>query len=88
MIGAPAGSVTLGDTLSAFHAGKSKIFGVSGKDRSAVSLAGQVGKAFWFSTDSGDFVTSAYYYEEYPEWVREWNGLRKAGKHAGTSWTP
>jgi len=36
--------------------GKSKIFGVSVKDRGAVSMAGHAGKAFWFSKKSGDFV--------------------------------
>jgi hypothetical protein len=52
---------TLSDTLSAFTAGAAKIFGVSGKDRSAVAMAGKTGKAFWYSTNNGDFVTSDYY---------------------------
>ncbi|UCH49858.1 MAG: alkaline phosphatase family protein [Betaproteobacteria bacterium] len=77
---------TLADTLSAYYAGRSKVFGVSGKDRSAVSMAGHTGKAFWFSTDNGDFVTSKYYYEAYPDWVRRWNGQRQAEKYAGTEW--
>ena len=37
---------TLADTLAAHTAGASKIYSVSGKDRSAVAMAGQVGKAF------------------------------------------
>jgi len=37
---------TLGDGLAAFYGGRAKIFGVSGKDRSAVSMAGHTGKAF------------------------------------------
>ena len=69
-----------GDTLSAYFAGKSKVFGVSAKDRSAVAMAGQTGKAFWFSTDNGDFITSRYYYDKYPGWVQEWNNQRKAEK--------
>lgn len=77
---------TLSDTLSAYYAGQSKVYGISGKDRGAVSMAGHVGKAFWFSTDSGDFVTSKYYYDDYPEWVMEWNGQRKAADYAGKSW--
>jgi predicted AlkP superfamily pyrophosphatase or phosphodiesterase len=77
---------TLGDTLSAYYAGRSKVFGVSGKDRSAVSMAGHTGKAFWFSTDNGDFVTSKYYYDAYPNWVRRWNDQRRAEKYAGTEW--
>ncbi|GMR18584.1 MAG: alkaline phosphatase family protein [Gammaproteobacteria bacterium] len=77
---------TLADTLAAFTVGKSKIFGVSGKDRSAVAMAGHVGKAFWFSTDNGDFLTSRYYYERYPDWVSDWNKQRKAEKYADTEW--
>jgi predicted AlkP superfamily pyrophosphatase or phosphodiesterase len=77
---------TFGDGLAAYYGGRSKIFGVSGKDRSAVAMAGQTGKAFWFSTDNGDFITSSYYYDDYPDWARRWNGQRKPEKYAGTEW--
>ena len=78
---------TLTDTLSAYHAGKSKIFAVSGKDRGAVPMAGRHGKAFWFSTDTTDFVTSKYYYDEYPKWAADWNAQRYGEKrYAGTEW--
>ena len=78
---------TFADKLLAYSAGQSKVFGISGKDRSAVALAGRGGKAFWMSTDSGDFVTSGWYYAAYPAWVAEWNAQRKAADHAGTQWT-
>jgi predicted AlkP superfamily pyrophosphatase or phosphodiesterase len=77
---------TFGDGLAAYYGGQSKIFGVSGKDRSAVSMAGHVGKAFWYSTNTGDFVTSTYYYKDYPAWVEKWNAQRKAEGYAGKSW--
>lgn len=77
---------TFADGLSAFFSGKSKIFGVSGKDRSAVAMAGKTGKAFWYSTNNGDFVSSLYYYDKYPDWTKAWNGQRKAEKYAGTKW--
>lgn len=77
---------TLGDKLLSFTAGKSRVFAVSGKDRSAVAMAGKGGKAFWMSTDSGDFVTSAWYYDVYPDWVGHWNAARKASRYAGTEW--
>jgi predicted AlkP superfamily pyrophosphatase or phosphodiesterase len=77
---------TLGDGLAAYYGGHSKIFAVSGKDRSAVAMAGQTGKAFWFSTDNGDFITSRWYYDAYPEWASSWNGQRKAEEYAGTEW--
>ena len=79
-------SSTFSDELAAHFAGKSKIFGVSVKDRGAVSLAGQAGKAFWFSKASGEFVTSTYYYDAYPQWVKDWNAAKLAQVYAGTSW--
>lgn len=79
-------AATFSDGLAAYYSGRSKIFGVSGKDRSAVAMAGHVGKAFWYSTDTGDMVTSKYYYDDYPQWASDWNALRKAEKYADTSW--
>ncbi len=78
---------TFSDGLAVYYGGRSKIFGVSGKDRAAVSMAGHVGKAFWYSTNTGDFVTSTYYYDTYPEWVSQWNLQRKAEGYAGKSWS-
>jgi predicted AlkP superfamily pyrophosphatase or phosphodiesterase len=78
---------TFGDELWIHTAGKSRIFGVSGKDRSAVAMAGHVGKAFWFSTDTGDFQTSEYYFNTYPDWVAEWNSKDQASNISGQSWS-
>jgi predicted AlkP superfamily pyrophosphatase or phosphodiesterase len=77
---------TFSDTLVSAGGGQVKNFAVSGKDRGAVSMAGQTGKAFWYSTDTGDFQSSSYYYETYPRWVEAWNGLRKAESNGGRSW--
>ena len=77
---------TLSDELALHTAGRAKIFGVSVKDRGAVSMAGHAGKAFWFSKQSGEFVTSRFYYENYPEWVVAWNATRPAERYAGKSW--
>lgn len=52
---------------------KGRAFGVSLKDRSAITLAGHAGKAFWFDTTNGGFVTSSYYYTQYPQWVKRWD---------------
>ena len=77
---------TFADKLKAYTGGKAKIFAVAGKDRGAVALAGKAGKAFWVSTNSGDFITSAYYYDSYPEWVTTWNAQRKAEALADKQW--
>jgi len=77
---------TISDEIFKSSAGQAKIYGVSGKDRSAVAMAGHTGKAFWYSADNGDFVTSKYYYNDYPDWVNDWNGQRMAENMAGYSW--
>ncbi|MFQ5643998.1 MAG: alkaline phosphatase family protein [Thiogranum sp.] len=77
---------TFSDELAIHFAGRSKIFAVSVKDRSAVSMAGHAGKAFWFSRASGKFVTSSYYYDEYPAWVNAWNAKKPASAYAGKRW--
>jgi len=78
---------TFGDELSLNTAGHSKVFGVSVKDRGAISMAGHAGKAFWFSKQAGQFVTSKYYYDSYPDWVVRWNSEKPAYKYAGQSWS-
>jgi len=65
---------TLGDWLDRADA-ESKVFAVSGKDRSAIVLGGQHPEgAFWLG-DAGAvaFTTSRYYAAELPGWVAEWN---------------
>lgn len=62
---------TLSDELVMAKTGKA--FGVSLKDRSAITLAGHAGKAFWFDKENGGFVTSKHYYSSYPLWVESWN---------------
>lgn len=77
---------TTGDELALNTAGRAKVFAVSIKDRGAVSMAGHAGKAFWFSKATGEFVTSNYYYDAYPEWVNKWNADKPANAYAGKAW--
>ncbi len=77
---------TFGDELSMQTAGGAKVFGVSVKDRGAVSMAGHTGKAFWFSKSVAQFVTSSYYYDKYPDWVVQWNAKELPQGYSDTSW--
>ncbi|MDF1851562.1 MAG: alkaline phosphatase family protein [Verrucomicrobiales bacterium] len=80
-------SSTFSDELAIHTAGGAKIFGVSVKDRGAVSMAGHAGKAFWFSKSAGEFVSSNFYYEEYPDWVEKWNAQQyPAKRYGGKTW--
>ena len=78
---------TLADKMSSATGGRAKVFAVSNKDRSAVAMGGQKGKAFWMSTDTGDYGTTEYYYYKYPDWVSAWNGERQAEHLASTTWS-
>ena len=78
---------TFGDELTLKLGGNAKVFGVSVKDRGAISMAGHTGKAFWFSKSSGEFITSSFYYDTVPQWVAEWNAEKPTAKYEGASWT-
>ncbi len=77
---------TFSDELAIHYAGQSKIFAVSVKDRGAVSMAGHAGKAFWFSKSKGQFVSSSYYYDQYPQWVNDWNQANPAARYSNQHW--
>jgi predicted AlkP superfamily pyrophosphatase or phosphodiesterase len=79
-------TTTFSDELASLTGGKAKIFGVSVKDRGAVSMAGHTGKAFWFSKATNQFVTSSYYYDEYPQWVVDWNAKKFPEGYADAAW--
>jgi len=77
---------TLGDELVVNNGGRSRVFSISVKDRGAILPGGHAGKAFWFSKSSGNFVTSTYYYDDYPPWVKQWNATKPADAFKGKSW--
>lgn len=79
-------SSTFGDELVLASGGKSRVFSVSLKDRSAIILGGRLGKAYWYSKTDGAFVTSSYYHEAEPEWMRRWNDSKPAERFRDTVW--
>jgi arylsulfatase A-like enzyme len=79
---------TLSDEIYISQAGKAKIFGVSQKDRGAVFLAGHFGKAFWMDDDSIKFVSSEYYYDKEPGFLKKFNAEIKEDNYPGYGWKP
>jgi len=70
---------TLGDELKLATEGKARVFGVSLKDRAAVLPSGFAGDAaYWIEPKSGAWVTSTYYRNELPRWVKDFNSTRPA----------
>jgi len=79
-------ATTIGDEMVVHNGGRSRVFSVSVKDRGAILPGGHAGKAFWFSKSSGTFVTSTYYYDDYPQWVKQWNAANPADAYRNQSW--
>ncbi len=70
---------TIGDELKLATQGKSRVFGLSLKDRAAILPAGFSGDgAYWIDPKSGAWVTSTYYRNELPRWVQDFNAERPA----------
>jgi predicted AlkP superfamily pyrophosphatase or phosphodiesterase len=70
---------TIGDELKLATQGKSRVFGVSLKDRAAILPAGFSGDAaYWIDAKSGAWVTSTYYRNELPHWVQDFNANQPA----------
>ena len=65
-----------------------KTIGVSIKDRSAILPAGHsANAAYWY--DGGNFntwITSTYYMNELPKWVKDFNGNNNADTYLNTPW--
>src|SRR5271168_3478321 len=78
---------TLGDEVKLATQGKSRVFGVSLKDRAAILPVGQsANAAYWMDNNSGHFTTSTYYQEHLPQWAAEFNAsgrIAEAVKEAG-----
>lgn len=67
-------STTIGDQLRLHTDFKSKVIGVSYKDRAAILPAGHsANAAYWIDTKNLQFITSTYYMTELPKWVVAFN---------------
>jgi predicted AlkP superfamily pyrophosphatase or phosphodiesterase len=78
---------TVGDELRLATNDRAKVIGISVKDRSAILPAGRhANAAYWFSTTSGNMVSSTYYFNQLPAWVTTFNATRSADKYFGAKW--
>ena len=67
-------SSTIGDQLRLHNDFRSKVIGISYKDRAAILPAGHTANAaYWLDLKNGQFVTSTYYMNDLPQWVKDVN---------------
>ena len=86
-------ATTIGDQLRLHTDFRSKVIGISYKDRAAIFPAGRAANAaYWLDTKNRQFITSTYYMTELPKWVRDFNKelaknkvFKQMGKDIGLS---
>jgi predicted AlkP superfamily pyrophosphatase or phosphodiesterase len=80
-------SSTITDELKIYSQKKSKVIGISLKDRGAVLPAGHLADgAYWYDGKSGKFITSTYYKTILPIWVDNFNSLKLADSYLNQTW--
>lgn len=72
---------TIGDQLRLFSDFRSKVIGISYKDRSAILPAGHsANAAYWIDPKNCQFVSSTYYMQELPQWAKDVNSQMAANQ--------
>ena len=80
-------STTITDELKLFSQKRSKVIGISMKDRGAVLPAGHLPDgAYWLDYKSGKMITSTYYKSILPTWVENFNALKLGDKYLDQTW--
>jgi predicted AlkP superfamily pyrophosphatase or phosphodiesterase len=80
-------SSTITDELKLFTQKRSKVIGVSIKDRGAILPAGHMADAaYWYDSKSGKFISSTYYMQKLPDWLIKFNGQNLADKYLSQDW--
>jgi predicted AlkP superfamily pyrophosphatase or phosphodiesterase len=81
-------SSTIGDELKMSSNGNAKVFSIALKDRSSILPAGHAANgAFWLDDESGNFVSSTWYMNDLPQWVKDFNDRKTAKKYLETGWS-
>jgi predicted AlkP superfamily pyrophosphatase or phosphodiesterase len=79
-------SSTVGDELKLVTNDRSKVIGISVKDRSSILPAGRHADAAYWLSNTGTMASSTYYFEQLPAWVAAFNSTKPADKYFGAKW--
>ena len=81
-------TTTVTDQLHLAQNMHGKTIGIAIKDRSSILPAGHTANAaYWFSGGNfGQWISSSFYMEELPSWVRKFNASKKADEYLSTPW--
>lgn len=77
----------IGDELRLASGFRSKVIGLSNKDRAAIMLGGKTGRAYWFHEGAGGLTSSTYYGAKLPDWVQTFNARKLPDAFFNKTWT-
>jgi len=81
-------STTVGDELRLSNNMRSKVIGISLKDRSSILPAGHAANAaYWLDKSSGNWITSSHYMKALPKWVNDFNSKELVKNYLSKPWT-
>lgn len=72
--------------LNSYPMAKNLVWSLSLKSRSAIAMAGKLGKAIWFDEKTGNFTSSNYYFKKLPDWLIDFNKREKISKIKSFTW--
>lgn len=80
-------STTVTDELRLSNNKQSKVIGVCLKDRGSVLPAGHMpSAAYWYDNTTGNWVTSSFYTNDLPQWVKDFNSKKLADSYLSKPW--
>jgi predicted AlkP superfamily pyrophosphatase or phosphodiesterase len=78
---------TIGDELRLATNFRSKVIGIALKDRAAILPAGQSANgAYWYNDKTGGWITSSYYMNDLPKWLKDLNEKKLVDGYYAKNW--
>ena len=82
-------TTTVTDELKLATNFRSKVIGIALKDRGGILPGGHTANAaYWFDDKTGNWITSTYYMNELPQWVKDFNDQKLAETYLKNDWNP
>jgi predicted AlkP superfamily pyrophosphatase or phosphodiesterase len=80
-------SNTITDELRLATNFRSKVIGISIKDRGSILPAGHsANAAYWYDENKGMFISSTYYMNDLPQWVKDFNARKLPDTYYAQGW--
>ena len=66
---------------------RGKVIAISIKDRGSALPGGHLSDgSYWYDSQTGNFMTSTYYMNELPDWVKDFNDKKLPDQYLGQTW--